>query len=421
MNFDRLYIDLFRIAKELLRNIKFKTKDMDEGIYAKQDQIVEKLKSILEIKHIYELKIEKEGFLKPMLIVILKENCTELTQELSSMVAKIFENETDYLYRIFSFKYAEQQLKFENLFFANGCLWERVISYKSDVDLDVFYKYQVDKKTLFRIEANFQKEREKMAAFMDGASFFIENENFPQATFMLHQYIELWFRFTALFMMGKERKSHSIKELQTFIKAFVPELGNLFNTEIEAELNLLKLLDDAYITTRYENNYRINLEQIHIIVDKASKIESIVTTLFKTKIDACHMDLGKQEIIQESFFSEENPSSNDKPKSNNQLILDNIKKLYEKHYYTLKPNSHRNDVYNINLLTDGYLETSFMITNLLKVCILALESDYISNRLVQQPEHSVSEVLGYILCMMPYEEMEFLDKVRDLLTKIESE
>lgn len=394
---------------------------MDDKTHTIQEQIINKLKSLLEIKYIYELRIEKEGFFKPILTVILKENCRELTQELSSMVAKIFENETDYLYRIFSFKYAEQQLKDENLFFVNGCLWERVISLKSDVELDVFYKYQVDKKTLSRIEANFQKEHEKMAAFMDGASFFIENENFPQAAFMLHQYIELWMRYAALFMMGKERKSHSIKELQTYIKAFTPELGNLFNTEIEEEQSILKLLDDAYITTRYENNYHINLEQIHIIVDKASKIESIVTILFKTKIDACHKDLGKQEIIQESFFNEEKPSSNDIPKSNDELILDKIKKLCEEHYYTLKPNSHRKDVYNINLLTDGYLETSFMMANLLKVCILALEADYIPNHLVQQPEHNVSEVLGYILCMMPYEEMEFLDKVRDLLAGIESE
>lgn len=394
---------------------------MYKEIYAKQGQIIEKLKSILEIKYIYELRIEKEGFFKPILIVILKENCRELTQELSSMVAKIFENETDYLYRIFSFKYAEQQLKYENLFFVNGCLWERVISLKSDVELDVFYKYQVDKKTLSRIEANFQKEHEKMAAFMDGATFFIENQNFSQAAFMLHQFIELWFRYAALFIMGKERKSHSIKELQTFIKAFAPELGCVFNTEIEEEQHLLKLLDAAYISTRYENNYHINLVQIHKIVEKSAKIESIVTTLFKTKIEVCHKDLGKQEIIQESFFNEEKPSSNDIPKSNDELILDKIKKLCEEHYYTLKPNSHRKDVYNINLLTDGYLETSFMMANLLKVCILALDADYIPNRLVQQPEHNVSEVLGYILCMMPYEEMEFLDKVRDLLAGIESE
>lgn len=121
-----------------------------------------------------------------------------------------------------------------------------------------------------------------------------------------------------------------------------------------------------------------------------------------------------------SFIKEETPFSKEIPKTNENLILDKLKKLSEEHYYTLKPNAHKKGVFNINLLTDGYLETSFMISNLLKVCIMALEADYVPNRLVQEPEHNIREVLGYILYMMPYEEMEFLDKVKDLLAGIES-
>jgi len=394
---------------------------MDNELHTKQNQIITRLISLLEIKYVYESRIETEGLFKPLIIVILQGNSSSLSKELSSMVAKIFQEETDFLYRIFSFEYAQQQLKVDNLFFVHGCTLEYLIYNNPDVEFDSFHEYQITEKTLSNIQSAFKKEHSKIVAFLDGASFFIEKNNLSHAAYMLHQYIELWFRYAALFIMGKERKSHSIKELQTYIKAFASELGNLFNTEIEEELSLLKLLDDAYITTRYENNYHINLDQIHKIIQKANTIESIATNLFKSKIEACHKDLNKQNLITEPIVKEENPSSKDIPKTNEVLILDKIKKLSEEHYYTLKPNPHRKDVYNINLLTDGYLETSFMIANLLKVCIMALEADYVPNHVIQQPEHNVREVLGYILCMMPYEEMEFLDKVRDLLAGLESE
>jgi len=393
---------------------------MKDKILAQQEQIIDRLKSLLEIKYVFK-SIVTTANNQVLFIVILKVNCSSLSKELSSMVAKIFQEETEFLYRIFSLNYAQQQLMKENLFFVHGCTWDKLIYQNTNAELDSFHEYYIPKKTLDNIQATFEKERHKMAVFFDGATFFIEKNNLSHATYMLHQYIELWFRYAALFTMGKERKSHNIKELQTYIKAFASELGNLFNTEIEEEQSLLKLLDDAYITTRYENNYHINLEKIHKILEKANIIESIITDLFKAKTEACHKDLGKQDLIPESISREETSSNGDIPKTNEELILDKIKKLSEEHYYTLKPNPHSKDVYNINLSTDGYLETSFMMANLLKVCIMALEADYIPNNVIQQLEHNVREVLGYILCMMPYEEMEFLDKVRDLLAGMESE
>jgi len=97
------------------------------------------------------------------------------------------------------------------------------------------------------------------------------------------------------------------------------------------------------------------------------------------------------------------------------LILDKIKKLTQEHFYILKPHPHRKDIFHINLLANGYLETSFMIANLLKVCVMALEADYGPNHLIKEPENNISEVLGYALQMIPYEEMDFLDKVKELL------
>lgn len=365
-----------------------------------------KLTSILDIKYIYKSRIQTDKTPTSLLIIILKGTCCSLTLELSSMVAKIFEHETDYLYRIFSFEYAQEQLNLGNLFFVHGCSWENVIFQNSDSGLDIFQEYYANKKTLNTIKATFQKERNKMAAFMDGATFFIEKENYSQAAFMLHQYIELWFRYAALFIMGKERKSHSIKEQQTYIKSFAPQLGSLFNIKIEEEQFLLKLLDNAYICTRYENNYHITMEQINSISDKAACIEPIVTSLFKSKLRSCT----KQPTHQKS-----KGISHEDPVIKNESDLSKfIKSLSEKDFTTLKPYPFKKNIYTVGIVSEGYQDLSFMISNLLKVCILALEVERFPTRSIPQPEHNIKEVLGYILDLIPHEEMELLDAVRDL-------
>jgi HEPN domain-containing protein len=378
---------------------------MKDKILAQQEQIIDRIKSLLEIKHVFK-SIETTANNQVLFIVILKVNCSSLTKELSSMVAKIFQEETDFLYRIFSFEYAQQQLMEENLFFVHGCTWDKLIYQNSDAALDSFHEYYIPKKTLGNIQSAFEKERHKISAFFDGANFFIEKNNLSHAAYMLHQYIELWFRFVALFTMGKERKSHSIKELQIYIKTFALELGNLFNTEIEEEQNLLKLLDDAYIYTRYEKNYYINLEHIHKIMEKANTMESLATLLFKNKLDAC--------IVQASKPNEIKVPNKQCSLPNNTELLNFIKSLSGKDFSTLKPYPFKKGLYTIGMVSEGYLETSFMISNLLKVCIIAMEAECCSTRSIPEPEHNIKEVLGYILDIIPHNEMELLDTIRDL-------
>lgn len=377
-----------------------------------QKQLIKKLTSLLEVKNIYKSDFRFEDFSKSLIIIVLKGNCSSLTKELSAMVAKIFQEETDFLYRIFSFEYAQQQLKQENLFFVHGCTRDKLIFHDVEIELDCLHEYPILKKTLSIIQSAFENECHKIEAFFDGASFFIEKSNLSHAAYMLHQYIELWFRYAALFTMGKERKSHSIRELQTYIKTFEPKLGNLFNTEIEEEKHLLKLLDDAYICTRYENNYHINLEQIHRIKEKANEVQSMTTLLFKNKLDACTKTV-------------ENPEESDIPKeqcsTRKDLEMSNfIKSLSVKDFSALKPYPFKKGLYSTGIVTEGYLDISFTISNLLKVCIMAMEAGNCSTRSIPEPAHNIREVLGYVLDLIPHNEMELLDTLRYLALETET-
>ena len=257
-----------------------------------------------------------------------------------------------------------------------------------------------------------------MTAFKEGAAFFLEKGLYSQATFMLHQYIELWYRYAALFIMGKERKSHSIKELQTYVRSFSTGLGNLFNTEIEEEQHLLRLLDNAYISTRYENNYHINKEQILKIQEKADTIQKTVTCLFKNKLnDVRKLVDGNNKIEKANLHTTTKPDIISETIANEALAK--IKCYASEHFYLLKHNPHRKETRNIHIETKGYLDTSFLLANFLKVSIMALESMEDQGESVTDTDYAVQQVLQCALKLIPYEEMEFLDKVQHLLSETE--
>lgn len=377
---------------------------MKQEVDIHEDFIINKLKSLLELKYLYKTTC----FGRSLFIIVLKGNCSSLTQELSAMVAKIFQEETDSLFRIFSFDYAEQQLREGNLFFVHGCKWDNVIYKNSDSELDIFHEYTADKKTLGTIEVSFQKECTKITAFIDGATFFIEKENYTQAAFMLHQYIELWYRYAALCIMGKERKSHSIKELQTYLNVFTPELGYLFDTEQEEERILLKLLDDAYVTARYGNNYHITKEQINLILKKANEVEAIISDLFYSKLEVCKKPGGNgEEKIAVNNTKEQQVSL-----SNQKEILGLFEALNAKNFSSLTPYRFKKGHYTTGIVTKGYLDTSYVISNLIKVCALALEAGSCPTRSIPEPEFNIKEVLNYIIDIIPHKEMELLDTIR---------
>ena len=134
----------------------------------------------------------------------------------------------------------------------------------------------------------------------------------------------------------------------------------------------------------------------------------------------CRKYLENREPTKENTFVNESTSQLEHQESEEKSILDKISELAKEHFHTLKRYPSKKELYTVNLITEGYLETSFMISSLLKVCITALDAERTPNNVVPEPEQNIREVLGYVLNMIPYEEMEFLDKIRHILLDMET-
>ncbi|MCQ0112646.1 HEPN domain-containing protein [Zhouia amylolytica] len=374
-----------------------------------ENQIVSKITGLLEVQCIYlsELIIRKAR--RPLYVIILTGNCSSLTRELATMVAKIFQEGTTVLYRIFSLEYASQQLKDHNLFFMEHCRSE-CLKFSSSGEKSGIVAYAMTQYAFENQLKRHQGESNKIEAFKSGAEFFRKNQNHAQAAFMFHQYIELWYRYLALSFMGKERKSHSIKELQVYLKAFIPELGTLFNSDTEEDQIVLKLLDEAYVSVRYKSNYHVSQDQLIAIQRKANTLHELANELFQEGQDRCLGFLENQ--VHESDFKS-------RIVLEDQDFLKTIKSLVKEHYRMLDPHPHRNELFRFRVNTKGYLETSFMIASLIKVCALALDGQDDTNIMVKNAGGDVKEVLTLILNLMPYEEMRFLDKMRSVIKEEE--
>lgn len=89
-----------------------------------------------------------------------------------------------------------------------------------------------------------------------------------------------------------------------------------------------------------------------------------------------------------------------------------LRLMAEKHFVLLESQNIKKKRDTIQLNLSGYSDVMFLIADIVKVCILALEGDTSCNR-IPEPTTNISGVLGIILDLVPYEEADLLDHLRE--------
>lgn len=99
---------------------------------------------------------------------------------------------------------------------------------------------------------------------------------------------------------------------------------------------------------------------------------------------------------------------------NNQIkhLPPELRQMAEKHFVLLESQNVKKKRDTIQLNLSGYSDVMFIIADIVKVCILALEGETSCNR-IPEPTTNISGVLGIILDLVPYEEADLLDHLRE--------
>ena len=384
--------------------------------FEKAEELSELLDSILNIITIdraFLSRKQNEGNTEYYFLTLFVDvNNDPLPNEIRSLVAKKGKEHPDFRIRVYTENQSETGLERGSLYFLEHCCLGKTVFAHPEGENIMDYSTMAYNTLMKRASRYHKSELGKVNAFANTADILIKEGDYAIATFNMHQAFELSFRFIEQMCIGRSMVTHSIISHINYCKHFFPTLQPFLETSELKSNELLLLLEHAYSVARYGNEFEITKIQTKTIQSKMKDFIQEVESIFHR-----HLEQSKNQIerIEKNKTS---PKETRTVKNNNEpSLFSQLKELEKEHFFALKPYIPEKGLYSIELITEGYGETSFMISNLIKVCITALETENLSTRAVPQSHRNISEVLGYILDLIPHDEMEFLDKVRKLLSE----
>ena len=386
--------------------------------FEKAEELSELLDSILNIITIDRAFLSKkqiEGNTEYWFLTLFVDvNNDPLPNEIRSLVAKKGKKHSDFRIRVYTENQSEIGLERGALYFLEHCCLGRTVFAHPEGENIMDYSTMAYQTLIKRATRYCKSELAKVNAFANTADILIKEGDHAIATFNMHQAFELSFRFIEQMCIGRSMVTHSIISHINYCKHFFPTLQPFLESSGNESNELLLLLEHAYSVARYGNEFEITKVQTMAIQSQMKEFIQEVESIFQRHLYQCKDQIegiGKD-------FDKAFPKVNEITGNNNEeSLIGQLKELEKMYFHALKPYIPEKGLYSTELITEGYCETSFMISNLIKVCIVALENEYIPTRIVPQLHHNVSEVLGYILDLIPHDEMEFLDKVRKLLSE----
>lgn len=241
--------------------------------------ITDRLLSLAEIDQLYFSSYNfQDKSIKELLVLIPKINRQHIT-EVRPMVGMVM---CQFSYLRYQIYYVDEVRR--SIFRGGGAFIERChfdnLVYINPKSVPVMSKIPDIHLYLQKASASFEMECSKIKSFRDGASFYLKKRHIQLCAFMLHQTFELLYRMTEIVFLGREKISHHLRNHHQLLLPYLPELRTIFDPEQEYDMYILELLNDSYLSVRYENNYEISMEDLECLLTKSKEIESLL-------IDSC--------------------------------------------------------------------------------------------------------------------------------------
>ncbi|MFC0317395.1 MULTISPECIES: hypothetical protein [Olivibacter] len=238
--------------------------------------ITARLVNTLLIEQIYLNDIVEDDKAYWELIILIPNSSTQHITEARPLVRMVMTLHIQFRYRLFYFHDVKAGLKQGSMVFFSICQPDMLVYINPESDIPLFNNKTTFQKVYNRAIIEQGKERNKIRSFREGMDFYFEKGNDQLCALMLHQVFELCYRFAELALIGKEKISHSLRNHHKFLLPYIPELKTLFNEEDEKEMSILFILDEAYLTVRYENSYQISKDELSYLIQKSLDLQQIV-------------------------------------------------------------------------------------------------------------------------------------------------
>ncbi|WP_134088680.1 hypothetical protein [Olivibacter sp. XZL3] len=296
------------------------------------DLITARLVNTLLIEQVYLNNIVEDDATYWELIILIPNSSTQHITEARPLVRMVMTLHIQFRYRLFYFHDVKAGLKMGSMVFFSICQPDMLVYISPESDIPLFNNKTTFQKVYKRAIIEQGKERNKIRSFREGTDFYFEKGNDQLCALMLHQVFELCYRFAEIALIGKEKISHSLRNHHKFLLPYIPELKTLFNEEDEREMAILYILDEAYLTVRYENSYQISKDDLMLLIQKSINLQQIVDDKSRLAQQQFEMRFGNYEEVEQQSepSSEQRAETSEKIISNPAIELFNPLPIMEK-------------------------------------------------------------------------------------------
>ena len=122
-------------------------------------------------------------------------------------------------------------------------------------------------------------------AFLKGVRFYYDDSNYKMSSFHLHQATENFLRVIPMVFILYGHKDHNLTVLMKACKEYAPEIFKVFPRDTPEEERLFKLLERAYVESRYNPDFEITKKDIDALLPKVEHLRDIVERVCTAQID----------------------------------------------------------------------------------------------------------------------------------------
>lgn len=251
---------------------------MDQNLFITKElsSVVNNITSKFNVEQIYINTYKREK--SPYELIILVSN--KYVRTLGEVVPKIVNTIRDFpefkmqCYVAFQ---AKDKIRERNLFLFTSCQPNKLLYKREESVIEIISK-DFDFNNCEELAIGLlDREQQKINDFKDGYYHFKKLGKYPIAGFMLHQVIELTYRNLELFLIGKERITHSIRSHHLCLKDINDDYNGIFDDENDEDINFLQMLENIYRATRYEVNFYVDIEML-LQIESKMKVLMVYST-----------------------------------------------------------------------------------------------------------------------------------------------
>lgn len=124
----------------------------------------------------------------------------------------------------------------------------------------------------------------KVDGFMDGYLHFYGRGDTVLAALMLHQAIELTYRYMEQLFTARERARHSIAEHHAYLGTLYAEVLPVFDSSVPADAAELEFLDSIYLDSRYSDHVDVPVEILRSLVGKFMRLRQLAADIYRKEV-----------------------------------------------------------------------------------------------------------------------------------------